>query len=146
VPPISVVLARDKDPYLSGLTLFREDRLADWIEHFAAATAEAANLAARYATRVNDLQERWREQLRNHTNPRADAAAWSLINVLPAHPIITVPVAVAATKRTRPAVANAIEELEAARILVRLTQSPRNRAWEADGLLDLIVGLEAGSS
>ncbi len=146
VPPISVVLARDKDPYLSGLTLFREDRLADWIEHFAAATAEAANLAARYATRVNDLQERWREQLRDHTNPRADAAAWSLINVLPAHPIITVPVAVAATQRTRPAVANAIEGLEAARILIRLTQSPRNRAWEADGLLDLIVGLEAGSS
>ena len=35
VPPISVVLARDKDRYLKGLTLFREDRLADWIELFA---------------------------------------------------------------------------------------------------------------
>ena len=52
VPPISVVLARDKDRYLKGLTLFREDRLAAWIELFAAATAEAATLAAHYTIRV----------------------------------------------------------------------------------------------
>lgn len=146
VPPISVVLARDKDRYLRGLTVFRDDQLVDWIELFAAATAEAANLAAHYATRVSDLRQRWREQLREHSNPRADAAAWSLITVLPAHPIITVPVAIAATQRTRPAVANAIEELEATGILVRLTESARNRAWEAHGLLDLIVGLESGAS
>jgi Fic family protein len=144
VPPISVVLARDKDRYLNGLTLFREGRLADWIELFAAATAEAATLAAHYATRVGELQDVWRERLRKHSNPRADAAAWSLITVLPAHPIITVPVAVAATQRTKPAVANAIEALEMAGIFVRLTESARNRAWEADGLLDLVVGLEGG--
>ena len=146
VPPISVVLARDKDRYLRGLTLFREDGLADWIELFAAATAEAATLAALYATRVGELQKQWRDRLREHSDPRVDAAAWSLITVLPAHPMITVPVAVAATQRTRPAVANGIEELEAAGILIRLTESARNRAWEADGLLDLIVGLEAGVS
>jgi Fic family protein len=146
VPPISVVLARDKDRYLNGLTLFREDRVADWVELFAAATAEAAMLAAHYTVRVGDLQDDWRDRLRRQSNPRADAAAWSLITVLPAHPIITVPVAVAATGRTKPAVANAIEQMEAAGILARLTESARNRAWEADGLLDLIVGLEEGVS
>jgi Fic family protein len=146
VPPISVVLARERDRYLRGLTVFREDQLPEWIELFAAATAEAATLAAHYAARVAELQERWRERLRKHSNPRSDAAAWNLITVLPAHPIVTVPVAVAATQRTRPAVGNAIDELEAAGVLVRLTESPRNRAWEADGLLDLIVGLEAGAS
>jgi Fic family protein len=144
VPPISVILARDRDRYLRGLTLFRDDHVADWVELFGSATAEAATLARRYAARVGDLQSRWRERLREHANPRADAAAWGLIAVLPAHPVVTVPVAVAATRRTRPAVANAIEELEAAGILARLTESARNRAWEADGLLDLIVGLEAG--
>lgn len=144
VPPISVVLARDKGRYLKGLTLFREDRLADWIELFAAAAGEAATLAARYTVRVRELQDEWRERLRQHANPRADAAAWSLITVLPAHPVITVPVAVAATGRTKPAAANAIEQLEAAGVLARLSESARNRAWEAEGLLDLIVGLEAG--
>ena len=130
--------------YLRGLTVFRQDGLTEWIEMFAAATAEAAKLATRYASRVRERQEQWREQLREHSNPRSDAAAWSLISVLPAYPVITVPVGVAAINRTRPAVASAIEELEAAGILVRLTQSARNRAWEATGLLDLIVGLEAG--
>jgi non-canonical (house-cleaning) NTP pyrophosphatase len=36
--------------------------------------------------------------------------------------------------------------MEAAGILTRLSESARNRAWEAEGLLDLIVGLEAGVS
>lgn len=144
VPPISVVLARDKDRYIRGLTRFREDEVAEWIETFAAATAEAALLAADYAGRVADLQERWRDRLREGTRPRADAAAWSLIDALPAHPIVTVPVAVAATGRTKAAVANAVDQLEQDGILTRLTESHRNRAWEAEGLLDLIVGLEAG--
>jgi Fic family protein len=145
VPPISVVLARDKGRYLQGLELFRGDGLTEWIELFAAATARAAQLARRYAQRVRELQERWRDQLTAVGAPRADAAAWSVISTLPAHPVLTVALGVAATKRTRPAVANAIEELEAAGILTSLSDSPRNRAWEADGLLELIVGLEAGA-
>jgi Fic family protein len=144
VPPISVVLAADRDRYVRGLTLFREDRLAEWIELFAAASAQAAQLAARYADRVAALQEAWREQLRSHAAPRSDSAAWRLISVLPAHPIITIPVATAVTQRTRPAVANAIAELEAAGVLVATSQAARNRSWEASGLLDLIVALEAG--
>lgn len=145
VPPISVVLARNKGRYLQGLELFRGDGLTEWIELFAAATARAAQLAGRYAQRVRELQERWRNQLRAVGAPRTDAAAWSVISTLPAHPVLTVALGVAATQRTRPAVANAIEELEAAGVLTRLSDSPRNRAWEADGLLELIVGLEAGA-
>jgi Fic family protein len=144
VPPISVVLARDKDQYIKGLTLFREDEIPQWLEIFAVAANQAAGLAVRYAGRVADLQERWREQLRTHSKPRADAAAWAVIDVLPAHPVITVPVAVAATRRTKPAVTNAIADLEGAGILQRLGESTRNRAWEAVGLLDLVVGLESG--
>lgn len=83
-------------------------------------------------------------ELRRVSNPRSDAAAWTILDVLPAHPVITVPVAVAATARTRPAVANGIAGLEAAGALVPLTKSRRNRAWEASGLLDLIVGIESG--
>ena len=52
------MLARDKDRYLKGLTLFREDGLGDWIEQFAAATAEAAMLAVHYTVRVGELQDR----------------------------------------------------------------------------------------
>ena len=145
VPPISVMLARHRDSYIRGLTLFREDRLSDWIRIFAEATAAAAQLAHRYARRVTDLQHEWRGRLTLEVNPRSDAAAWAIIDALPAHPIITTGVAVTATGRTRPAVANAIEQLATAGVLIPLNESARNRAWEADGLLDLIVGLESGS-
>jgi len=145
VPPVSVILARDKDRYIRGLTFFREDRIAEWLETFAVAARPAADLAMRYAARVVELQQEWRDKLKKASNPRSDAAAWTLIDVLPAHPVMTVPVAVAATKRTKPAVTNGIDELERAGVLHRLSESARNRAWEADGLLDLIVGLEAGA-
>lgn len=144
VPPVSVVLAREKGRYIDGLTLFREDRIDEWLEIFAVATFRAADLAVRYTNRVAEMQERWRAQLRRVSNPRADAAAWAIIDVLPAHPVLTVPVAVAATRRTKPAVTNGVDELERAGVLERLGESTRNRAWEADGLLGLIAGLESG--
>lgn len=145
VPPISVALARDKGRYIRGLTLFREDRIAEWFEIFGAAAAQAATLAARYVDLVAELQGRWRTQLREATSPRADAAAWAIIDILPAHPVLTVPVAVAATGRTKPAVNNAVRELANAGVLAPVSESQRNRAWEAVGLLDLIVRLEAGA-
>jgi Fic family protein len=145
VPPVSVILARDKDRYIRGLTFFREDRIAEWLETFAVAARRAADLAMRYTARVVELQQEWRDRLEKASKPRSDAAAWALIDVLPAHPVVTVPVAVAVTKRTKPAVTNGIDELERAGVLHRLSASARNRAWEAVGLLDLIVGLEAGA-
>jgi Fic family protein len=144
VPPISVVFARRKDVYIHGLTRFREDELAEWIESFAASALQAALLAGRYLKRVRTLQDRWRRQLAESVDPRADAAAWALIDVLPSHPVITVPVGVAATGRSRPAVTNSVDQLVIAGVLTPLGESKRNRAWEVTGLLDLIEALEAG--
>jgi Fic family protein len=143
VPPISVVFASAKATYIRGLERFREDALPEWIESFSVAAAQAASLASSYQGRVRELREEWRDQLRASSSPRADAAAWALIDVLPAHPIITVPVGVAATGRTKPAVTNGIAALEEAGVLAPLGSSRRNRAWEADRLLDLIEQLEA---
>jgi len=145
VPPISIVLARDKERYLRGLTRFREDRIGEWLTIFAEAAHQASAMAVRYAGRVEALQATWREQLRDRVTPRSDAAAWAVIDILPAHPIIAVPVAVAATNRTKPAITNALAQLEEAGVLLRLGEGERNRFWEADGLLDLIGGLEVGS-
>jgi hypothetical protein len=80
--------------------------------------------------------------LRNASDPRSDAAAWAVIEALPAHPVITVRVAVAATTRTKPAVNQAMSMLEDARVLDPLSAGKRGRAWEATGLLDLLSGLE----
>jgi Fic family protein len=143
VPPISVVLAARRDRYIEGLNAFRDGRLMSWIETFAAASARAAELASAYLSDVRALQERWREQLRSSVSPRSDAAAWSLIEVLPAHPVITVSVGVAATSRTRPAVGQALDQLVSAGVLAPLGSGRRNQMWEAPDLLTLLERFES---
>lgn len=146
VPPISVVLASERDRYIEGLTRFRGNRVGDWIEQFAAAALRGANLAAAYLDAVGQLSARWRAKLEAAaTRPRADAVAWVLIDVLPAYPVITAPVAAVATSRSKPQVYEALEQLQAAGVLVPLSDSRRNRSWEAEGLLDLLERLEAGA-
>jgi Fic family protein len=142
VPPISVVLASARDDYIRGLTAFREGDTDGWLLRFAAATAHAAGLASNYLDAVERLQERWRDQLREHASPRADAAAWRVIDVLPAHPVVSLPVAVAAVERSKAVVNQALVDLEDAGVLVRLGGGKRNRSWEAHGLLDLLAELD----
>lgn len=96
VPPISVVLASDKARYISGLTAFREGAVAGWIHDFAVASARAAHLAERYVANAEDLTEAWTQKLRAGSNPRSDAAAWAVIDVLIGYPVVAVAAAVAA--------------------------------------------------
>ena len=144
VPPISIVLANAKAHYIAGLTAFREGGVEVWVEHFAAAAAAAATLAQTYLASVRALDADWRTRLKIAVAPRSDAAAWAVIDVLPAHPIITAPVAAAATRRSKPSTYEAIQQLQAAGVLLPLATSPRNRSWEAVGLFDLLTDLEAG--
>jgi Fic family protein len=145
LPPISVVLAAAKDRYIEGLTRFRADGLGPWLEHFAGSAARAAKLADVYLQAVSALREEWRTRLsQSPTAPRGGAAAWAVLDILPAHPIITAPVATAVTARAKGRIYEAFQQLESAGILVPLSESRRNQAWEATGLLDLIAGLEAG--
>lgn len=150
VPPISVVFAGARKPYIDGLTRFRndgDDGVLAWIEHFAMATRRASRLARAYIAQGRLLQEEWRTKLRaQHAGPRADAAAWAIIDHLPAHPMISAPVATAVTHRSKSRVYEAIEQLTAAGVLIPLSSGQRNRWWEAAGLLDLIGQLESGES
>lgn len=145
LPPVSVLFARSKDRYIAGLTRFRGDDVEAWIDHFASCTIDAARLASSYVAAVHALRHQWREQLaQSGRSPRGDAAAWAIIDVLPAHPMISAPVAVAVTRRNKARVYEAIDQLTAANVLIPVTSGKRNRWWEASGLLALIEGLESG--
>ena len=143
VPPISVALARDKDRYIAGLTAFRDGDLHRWLEQFAVAAAQAAGLAEHYLHNTRSLQDHWRRQLCSAGRPpRVDASAWTVIDLLPGYPIVTVPVLTAVTGRSTPAIGQAVDQLVRAEVLVPLSEGPRNRSWEAADLLDLLAGLE----
>jgi Fic family protein len=148
VLPISVLFAAQKERYIDGLVAFREDRIGELLEIFSVAAARSAELTKSYLSDVGDLRETWRRRLREHDDLRADAAAWGLIDILPGYPIVTVSVAGAAmeahgVRRARSAVQVAIGQLEAAGVLNPVSASRRNRAWETDGLLDLVAELES---
>lgn len=146
VPPISVALASSRDPYIRGLTAYREGDVEAWLEQFAGAAGIAARLASDYLDAVADLTAHWREKLAaSPASPRADATAWLIIDELPALPVITAPIAAATTGRSKPQVYQALSQLEEAGVLEPLTRARRNRSWEAAGLLDLIGGLESGA-
>lgn len=143
VPPISVILARSRDRYIRGLTDFQIGNVTRWIEYFATVASDAAKLASRYVDKVEQLVNDWREMLGMLPSPpRSDAVAWELIDQLPAHPTITGPVAVAKLGRSRGKTYEALQMLEDAGILKRLTKGKRNQAWEPAGLLDLIAEME----
>lgn len=145
VPPVSVAIAATRARYIDALTSFRGQEPSSWIEYFASAAARSAHLARTYLDRVLVLRSRWQDQVRRLADaPRADATVWEVINVLPAHPIITVSVAAAATGRSKPSTYQAFEQLLRAGVVLPLTAGRRNQSWEANGLLDLIAGLEDG--
>jgi Fic family protein len=144
VPPISVVLAGKRDHYIDGLTRFRQGEVGEWVEQFSAAAATAADLASAYLGAVSALTEEWRDRLSSGAAPRADAAAWVLIEILPGHPVVTAPVAATVTGRARAAIHQAIQQLVECGVLLPLSESKRNRSWEAAGLVDLLERLESG--
>jgi len=144
LPPISVVFAGARQRYIAGLTSFRGDDVQQWIEYFAGVTTRASRLAQWYLDAVRALQDDWRSMLSEAGAPRAGAAAWAVIDALPAHPMISAPVAVAATGRAKAAVYQALDQLEQAGVVVPVSASRRNRVWEASGLLDLVEKMENG--
>lgn len=148
VPPMSVVLASAREQYIDGLMRFRDndkDGVSDWIEHFVIAAARSASLANSYLIEVRALMDRWKVMLASHKYaPRAGAAAWAIIDVLPAHPIITAPIAVLATGRSNPSVYEGIKQLVDAGVLVPQSTAVRGQMWEATGLLELLARMEDG--
>ncbi len=144
VPPVSVILAAERDAYIDGLGEFRFGEPMRWVARFAVACARAATLAARYLEAVGALQAEWRRLLAAAANPRSDAAAWMLIEALPAHLVISTAGAVGVTGRTKAAVHGAVAPLVDAGVLIPVSTSKRNRLWEASGLFDLVEGLDAG--
>jgi Fic family protein len=141
VPPISLALARQSDAYLNALTAWRfeEDGARRWITLLARATEDAAVASARLAAQVAELQNRWREQA---GRPREDSAATAVIKALPAHPIVDADKVAEITRRSHAAARNALNQLEEAGVLQRVTVGKRNRMWESTGLFAFIDLLE----
>lgn len=139
VPPVSLVLAANSTRYVGGLVAFREGRLADWLAVFASALAAAARKSTELATELARLQQAWRERC---GQPRRDSSAEALIQLLPAHPVLTVEAAATLLKRSKQAANEALGALEAAGVVKQTSIGKRYRAFEAVELVRLVDAFE----
>ena len=143
-PPISVALSHARSAYINGLVSFRADDLEQWLEVCIAAVLSSVALAERYRTSVAELLAEWWQRLRDGANPRSDAAAWLILDRLPAYPVLNRSDAAEFSGRSLPAVDLGLRQLEDAGVLEPIRdQSPSRRSWEPSGLLDLIIRLES---
>ena len=141
VPPVSVVLATNRDAYVRGLTDFREGRGAAWCRSFAMACRAAADDSARLAAHIAALQVEWRERA---GRPRRGSAADRILGLLPSQPILSVATAQATLGGSDEAMRLALNELEARGVVRQITAGRYARAWAADELFDLLNTYERG--
>ena len=125
------------------LKCYEGDASADWLYGRA---LHALRTGGRSAKADRLLREAMEENALVPAYLLADAAAWAFIDVPPAHPAISAPVALAATGRAKAATNQTIEKLVAAGVLEPISAAKRNRAWEAVGSLEVVEGLEEGRS
>jgi len=138
VPPVSLVLATSAAQYVAGLTAYREERLADWIDVFSHAVRSAARRSMVLAEALQKLQEAWLAR----AGARRDSSAALLIEELAAHPVVTVESAAQILGRSKQAANEALATLENAGIVKQVTLGRRNRAFEAVELVQLIDAFE----
>lgn len=139
IPPVSLVLASEPKGYVGGLGAYSTGDVSHWCQRFAGATARAARGAEELADAIEERQTSWLERL---GQPRRDSAARQLIGALPAQPVIDVSVAQALTGKSHVAVGSALQQLEAAGIIKRLSERRWGRVWECDELLTLVDRVE----
>lgn len=82
--PISGGLLVQKDDYFEALGQFREGDAGPIVDQFNHASLRAVHQGRHLATRMTELRDTWRETLR----ARSDSAAWNIIDLLPAHPVV----------------------------------------------------------
>jgi len=148
-PPISLALAARAKDYVDGLEATRyvgplsappaTAGMNRWIAFFAASCTRAVRDAELFEQRVRQLQSRWITRL---GSVRSDSSAFTLLQSLPAMPVVTVSGAAKSLGRTFAAVNRAIDLLVAAKILTPVTAGRRNRVFEARELIDAFTALE----
>ena len=149
LPPVSLVLATWAKDYLAGLTATRylgpatgnaaHEGLNLWIGRFASACIRAAQVAASFEERIQEMEGEWRARL---GQVRAGSGTDLLLRALPGAPIVTVASAAELIDRSFPTANDAIARLTEAGVLNQITIGRRNRAFEAKEVIDAFTSLE----
>jgi len=93
-PPISTRIAADRHGYLAGLGLFRLGNPDAWVRWFADTVSGAGRVQRELVGQVEVIRRDWQTRLAGDGTGRPvrrDALAWQLLDLLPAHLVVTAP-------------------------------------------------------
>jgi Fic family protein len=141
VPPISLVLASNSKAYIGGLTEYRAGGVQEWCGVFAAAVRTAALAAQGFGLRIAELESAWRKSV---GSPRADSTTAKLLTKLAAYPIFNLKTVEEVVGVSNQAARLAVEQLETAGVVQQISAGKRNRAWEAQGIFELLNEFDRG--
>lgn len=139
VPPLSLVLATDKNAYVAGLEDFRLDEVDRWVAQFAEAVEDSAEIALNLSRRLAELKAEW---VARAEPMRADSTARAILDQLPSFPIITAAIAAELAGRSRVAAINGLDHLGRAGILTRHRNQKKGDSWEAKEVLAILSDFE----
>lgn len=139
VPPVSLLLATDRERYIINLAAFRtisgEDRVTatnGWIEYFSRMLELSCKRALLFESKIKAIQQSWQDK----TGFRAGSAGQQLVELLPGTPVISIKTAQALTQRSYPAARNAVEALVKAGVLRQNSKNRKSGIYVADDILD----------
>ncbi|MBQ6454504.1 MAG: Fic family protein [Eggerthellaceae bacterium] len=145
VPPVSLVLATDRDRYIANLSAYRTDGtegrnevVNGWVEYFANATLLSCERAIGFERTIADIKDGWI----GRTGFRAGSAGRLLLDVLPGTPAISIKTAQALTKRSYPAARSAVLALVDAGILHQNSKNRKSGIYVAREVIDAFNAYE----
>ncbi len=145
VPPVSLVLAREREAYVAALTAWRydDDGVDRWVTLLANALEETAIATRQLADDIAALRRAWRSLA---SDPAPGDATSAVIDILPTHPVINAEIAAETTGRSRRTAERVMARLQDRGVLQPVTLGRRNRAWESVGHFALLDRFERSLS
>jgi Fic family protein len=139
---LSLALKRRQREYYDRLAAVRSDGdWEGWTAFYLDCVREAAEDGVDVAQRLSTLLSKDRRRLAAHE--RATVAAIGLLDLLPEHPIVTVPRVGAMLKVTAPTARKAVDALAEAGIVRETTGKQRDRVYAYHEYLKILTGAEA---
>ncbi|WP_213281163.1 Fic family protein [Cellulomonas hominis] len=130
--PVASAIVADRDRYFALVNDYRTGTVEPFVAYLAEATARATREATVSAERLIALPAVWRDLV----SPRSGSAAAVLLDLLPRHPVVDASDVVRLTGASTARAYAAIDRLEEAGVLRRITESRRDMTWAAGDVLD----------
>lgn len=129
--PVSAGLLTDIDAYFEALTHYRMGDPNPIVGAFASAAFAATGNGRALVDELHAIRQSWHERVR----VRRDATAWLVADLLLRHPVVNAALIAEATGIAPRNAYRALRPLEAADVVVELTDKQRNQMWRAPEVL-----------